>query len=94
VSEADEAGIRAGIRDYIVSSWLSGDGRGLDGATDLQEVGLLDSFAMLALVAFLEERFVINLDPSDVHPGTLRNIDSIAKLVIAKRPGESVRGTG
>jgi acyl carrier protein len=94
VSDVVEAEIGPLVREYIVSSWLSGDDRGLDDATDLQDVGVLDSFAMLSLVAFLEERFSIKLDPGDVHPGTFRNIGCIAKLVVVKRSTEGGKASG
>jgi acyl carrier protein len=76
-----EPHINTEIRDYIVSTWLSGDARGFDENTDLQESGILDSFATLALVAFLDERFQVRLEPADISTESFRTVLSIATLV-------------
>jgi acyl carrier protein len=72
------------IREYIVSTWLSGDGRGFDDEVDLQESGILDSFSTLALVAFLDDRFRVELLPADVNAETFRSVSTVAKLVREK----------
>jgi acyl carrier protein len=77
---------RATIRKYIVESWLNGDERGLKDDTDLQEAGLLDSLTTLALVAFLEESFKVQLDPADINAETFRTVNAIAALVVTKQP--------
>jgi acyl carrier protein len=76
----------ATIRKYIVESWLNGDERGLKDDTDLQEAGLLDSLTTLALVAFLEESFKVQLDPGDINAETFRTVNAIAALVVTKQP--------
>ena len=72
------------IRQYIVDNWLSGDGRGFADDTDLQENGILDSFTTLALVAFLEERYRIQLDPTDVNAENFRTVNDLERMVEAK----------
>ena len=72
------------IRRYIVDNWLSGDGRGFADDTDLQENGVLDSFTTLALVAFLEERYRIQLDPTDVNAENFRTVNDLERMVQAK----------
>jgi len=79
-----EERVTAEIRDYIVTTWLSGDGRGFDDDTDLQQSGILDSFATLALIAFLDDTFKTRLDPSDVSSETFRTVKTITSLVLAK----------
>jgi acyl carrier protein len=76
--------VKNDILEFVVASWLSGDARGLDGATDLQEAGVLDSFSMLTLVGFLEETYGVQLDPADINPETFRTVDAIAGLVHGK----------
>jgi acyl carrier protein len=75
---------KAAIREYIVSTWLSGDERGLTDETDLQESGLLDSLTTLSLISFLEETFKIQLDPADIHAESFRTLDAIVTLVSQK----------
>jgi acyl carrier protein len=77
-------GVKAQVREYIVSTWLSGDARGLDDQTDLQNIGVIDSFSTLAFVSFLQETFHIALDPTDVNAETFRTVDTVARLVLAK----------
>lgn len=79
-----EAHISTEIRDYIVATWLSGDARGFDDDTDLQESGILDSFSTLALLAFLDDRFQARLDPADVSGESFRTVRSIARLTSAR----------
>jgi acyl carrier protein len=79
-----EARVKAEVRQFIVSSWLSGDERGFDEQTDLQQTGILDSFSTLALIAFLEDTFKIQLDPVDINSETFRTVNSITRLVLDK----------
>ncbi len=78
--------VKTDIRKYIVENWLSGDGRGFADDTDLQENGILDSFTTLALVAFLEERYRIQLDPTDVNAENFRTVNDLERMVQDKRP--------
>lgn len=74
--------IRTTIRDYIVTTWLSGDGRGFDDDTDLQEAGILDSFSTLAFVAFLDATYRIELTPADINGTTFRTVQTVTQLVM------------
>ena len=76
---------RAAIRDYIVNTWLSGDDRGFDDDTDLQETGVLDSFATLDLTSFLGETFGVQLDPADVNADTFRSVTTLTELIETKK---------
>jgi acyl carrier protein len=85
-----EARVKDSIREHIVSRWLNGDARGLDDETDLQQAGVLDSFSTLDLVAFLDETFHVQIEPSDINGETFRTVATIAKLVLEKlEPGPS-----
>jgi acyl carrier protein len=81
------AQIKTSIREFIVNTSLNGDARGFSDDTDLQETGLLDSLTTLSLIAFLEENFKIQLDPSDVNLQTFRTLDTIVQLVGEKAGG-------
>jgi acyl carrier protein len=73
--------VKASIREHIVDTWLNGDGRGFDDDTDLQQTGVLDSFSTLALVAFLNDTFRVQLDPADINAETFKSLTTLAKLV-------------
>jgi acyl carrier protein len=86
--------IRASLRHYIVTTWLSGDERGFDDQTDLLAAGILDSFSTLSLTAFLDESFHVELEPAEVNPANLRTVGAIAALVarkLAARPATPVQ---
>jgi acyl carrier protein len=72
------------IRAYIVTTWLSGDERGLNDETDLHQLGVLDSFSTLSLIAFLEGTFKVQIEPSEINAESLRSIEAIAALVQRK----------
>lgn len=76
--------IRDRIRDHIVDAWLNGDARGFDDASDLQTLGILDSFSTLALASFLDETFHVQLDPSDINTESFRSVNALTGLVTEK----------
>jgi acyl carrier protein len=79
--ESGDARVRSSLRDHVVERWLNGDARGLDDETDLQLLGVLDSFSTLDVVAFLGEAFQVEIEPSDINSETFRSISTIARLV-------------
>jgi acyl carrier protein len=76
--------VHSRVREYVVESWLNGDDRGFADDTDMQRMGILDSFSTLALVAFLEETFKVQIEPVEINAESFRNVNAIASLVIAK----------
>jgi clorobiocin biosynthesis protein CloN5 len=81
---AMEERVHKTIRDYVVSTWLSGDERGFDDNTDLLQAGILDSFSTLNIAAFLDESFKMQLEPSEINPQNFRSVASLAAIVMAK----------
>ena len=80
----EDSDTKARIRQYIVTTWLSGDDRGFDDDTDLAQTGVLDSFSTLSLMAFLSESLNVQIEPADVNAETFRSVNSIGKLVAQK----------
>jgi acyl carrier protein len=87
-----EENIKACVQKQIVSVWLNGDQRGFDDNTDLQQMGILDSFSTMSLVAFIEDRFHVMFDPVDINAYTFRSITTIAQ-VVAKKVGQANIGS-
>ena len=79
-----QASVQTVVREYIVSTWLNGDSRGFDDDTDLKGIGMLDSFSTLALVAFLDESFNVQLDPAEINAESFKNVHAIANLLVEK----------
>lgn len=51
---------------------------------DLLQSGVLDSLAVLRMVAFIEDEFDIALQPDEIDPANFKSIDAIAELVDSK----------
>ena len=84
-----EEEIRQLLREYIVTTWLSGDGRDFDDETDLAKAGILDSFSTLDMAAFIDDRFKVRLEPSDINGGSFRNVRSLCGIVLEKMAAPS-----
>jgi acyl carrier protein len=81
----DASEIKTTVREYIVSEFLPGeDPSAIGDSMELITQGILDSIATLKLVAFLEDRYRIALEPHEVAPEYLDTLEAIAKLVTAK----------
>jgi acyl carrier protein len=76
--------VRDSIRQYIVSTWLSGDERGFDDDTDLLKAGVLDSFTTLSIIAFLDQTFHVQLEPAEMNPENLRSVATLTRIVMTK----------
>jgi acyl carrier protein len=51
---------------------------------DLIKNGILDSLAILKLVAFVEDHYDIALEPEEIDPENLNSINAIAAMISAK----------
>jgi acyl carrier protein len=70
------------VTRYLVDTILDGDGRGLDRETDLIAGGLLDSFAVVQLVSFLEEHFQVEVPRDKIDAEHFRTIGSVTELMV------------
>jgi acyl carrier protein len=74
------------IKDFILTEFLSGeDPSKLTDTTPLITGGILDSLAILKLVAFLEETFDIEVEPHEAGAEYLDTIADIENLVNSKK---------
>ena len=75
------------ILTYVRDHFIKGrTGVTIDSSTPLLSTGIVDSFGILELVSFLEQRFRVTLDPR-VHPiaelDTAANIAAVVRLLQA-----------
>jgi acyl carrier protein len=78
--------IRATVRDYILSEFLSGDDPSLlANDTPLITSGILDSIATVKLVSFLEEEYAVEFEAHEISVDLLNTLDDIARAVESKR---------
>jgi len=69
--------VKRDIRDYINGDLLLGDDLVIDDDENLLVTGILDSLALMRLVAHLEDTYDIEIPPSDI---TLENFASLAAM--------------
>jgi acyl carrier protein len=78
--------IQADVRDFIIREFLRGtDPSELTGTTPLISDGILDSLSTLQLVAFIEERYGIEVAAHEATVDYLDSLDRIAGLVRSKQ---------
>jgi len=77
--------IKEAIKDYILKEFLPGENpAALTDSTPLITGGILDSLATIKLVAFLEERFQIQIQAHETLVDYLNTVSDIAQLVSSK----------
>jgi acyl carrier protein len=73
------------VKEYILQEFLSGENPDeLTDSTPLITGGILDSMAIMKLMAFLEERFRIEIQAYETGLDYLNTVSDIAKLVESK----------
>ena len=85
----EKQAVMAAIRSYIEEKILEGDADSLDENTELLELGILDSFAIVELLSFIESDFGVQIGLDAVAPEKFSTISVIADLVVANQPSES-----
>ena len=70
------------LLDYIVEQRLEGDASGIDASTPLLAWGVLDSLSVVDLMAFIEQRFAVQVPAEQVTAQNLETLRSITELVM------------
>jgi acyl carrier protein len=80
-----QADIAAQVREFIADNFLFREDRSdIADSESLLEAGLVDSTGILELVAFLEERFNIQMADAEIVPENLDSVATIAAYVSRK----------
>jgi acyl carrier protein len=72
------------IRNFVVTTFLLGDGSQLKDQISLLEGGIIDSTGVLELVLFLEEEYGIKVAQEEMLPENLDSIENIDRFVALK----------
>jgi acyl carrier protein len=73
------------IRQYIVSELVADGGEIPEHDTDpLIESGIIDSFGIMSLLSFLEEKFSIQISTEELLPENFETVATISALVDSK----------
>jgi len=76
------------IRSFLITTFLFGRDEQLRDSDSLLG-NVIDSTGALELVAFLQERFGINVDDEDVIPDNFDSVKSVVRYVVKKRGSET-----
>ncbi|MDZ7270546.1 MAG: acyl carrier protein [candidate division KSB1 bacterium] len=69
------------VIDYIKKEYVEDDETEITESTPLVSGGIVDSFSMVSLKAFLEKKFGVQIPDAKVSPETFDTVNSIAALV-------------
>ena len=79
------------IERFILDDLLIGEDRtSLDPDESLISSGVLDSLALLRLIAFIEEQFGVTVEDDEVVPDNFETVNTIRSFIERKRTGAQV----
>lgn len=73
--------MKKAIIDYIRKEYVEDEETEITESTPLLSGGIVDSFSMVSLKAFLEKKFGVQIPDAKVTPETFDTVNSIAALV-------------
>ena len=78
--------VKAALREFILTECLPGESpANLRDDTPLTGGGILDSLAMFHLMAFVEEKFGIEVEAHEAGVDNFQTLDTIASFIQRKR---------
>lgn len=69
------------IRNYVIKEYIDDDDTTITYETPLISSGYVDSFSMVSLLVFLENKFRIKIPPSKATPEAFDSVNNIVALV-------------
>jgi acyl carrier protein len=69
------------ILNYVISEYMEDDDEEITYDTPLISSGYVDSFSMVSLLVFLENKFKIKIPPAKATPEAFDSVNSIVALV-------------
>jgi len=77
------------LKEFIAEKFLKGRAALADDES-LFSAGVIDSFGVLELIAYIENKFGVRLKPSEINIDNLDTVDKIVMLVDKKKDGGKV----
>jgi acyl carrier protein len=75
------------LRQFVIDNFMFGKSyKGFADDDSFIEKGIIDSTAVMELVAFLETRYQIKLQDEDLIPDNLDSINSLTRFVASRLP--------
>ncbi len=69
------------VMDYVMKEFLEMYDDKIEYATPLVSSGLIDSFSMMSMLAYIQNTFEVKIPPGKATPEAFDSIDSIVALV-------------
>ena len=69
------------IRNYVIKEYIDDDDATITYDSPLISSGYVDSFSMVSLLVFLENKFKIKIPPSKATPEAFDSVNNIVALV-------------
>ena len=73
------------IRDFVTSNFYVAEPRTLEDRTSLLDQGIIDSTGVLEVIMFIESKFGVTVEDSEMLPENLDSIERIAAFVARKQ---------
>lgn len=73
--------IKKVVLDYVIEEYVEDDDEEITYDTPLISGGIVDSFSMVSLKRFLENKYDISIPDDDATPEAFDNVNSITELV-------------
>lgn len=77
--------IKKKLADYIIRTFLFGQGEGLREDASFLGNGIVDSTGMLEFIGYIEQEFRISIADSELMPENLDSIEKAAHFIEKKR---------
>lgn len=71
------------IKEFISQEFMR-DGSELGEATDLLEEEIIDSLGIFTLIAFIEDRFKVKVEPEEVNLENFETLEAMSRMVESK----------
>jgi acyl carrier protein len=72
------------IRTFLATELSVADAKGLDPEMALVRNGIIDSIELMQIVMFIEERFGIEIDETEILPANFRSLTAMDAFVRSK----------
>ena len=83
--------VNQSLKDFITEKLLDGDGSELSDDTPLLELGIIDSMAMVSLLAHVQKIFGVKIPDDEVSPRNFQTIEALQRLILRVHEGGSQR---
>ncbi len=80
--------VRDAVSEYLLEHSVTPGITAIDGRESLLRQGILDSFSLVTLVEFLEQRFGLHIADDEIDAEALTTLDGICEFVSRKQAEE------